>query len=464
MNARLVGIALAVFTQACVGSSRGFESAQTLIHERGGVAVERRVPEDLAETRAVLQQLRQPLRAETAIEVALIQNPMLQSSFEQLAVARGELLGARLWPNPTVEVEATYATDGGAPDLEGAFVLDLGGLLRQRLMGRAAEASLRAAEVEAAGAALDLAYETRVAFYAHQADLQLVELVVAMTMTFRGAYETADALREAGNVQVLEVAQNRAAYEQARLVIASAELAALESREKLQVLMGLSGEATGWQMGARLEGAPTPPTDLDVLEAVAIDASLDLLGKSAQLEQLARRLDIARSESVIPSLHAGLRAERADGSWGIGPVVEFTVPLFDQGQGPRAAGAARLRAAQHQYLAMGVGVRSAARRLRNRYANAEARLAFFEETLVPAQEEVLRQTLLQYNAMGAGVFQLLAARRSLLDAQKGRLEARRDLWIAHAAIDQLRAGRVANLEGFSNGTSEMQAESAGGGH
>jgi cobalt-zinc-cadmium efflux system outer membrane protein len=362
-------------TQGCVGKSRGFDSAQTLIHDRSGVRVEQRDPEELAETRAVLEQLRSPLAAEGAIEVALIQNPMLQAAFERLAVARGELLGARLWPNPTVEVEATFDPDGGSPDLEGAFVLDLGGILRQRLMGRAAEASLRAAEVEAAGAALDLAYETRVAFYAHQADLQIVELVVAMTMTFRGAYETADALREAGNVQLLEVAQNRAAYEQARLVIASAELAALESREKLQVLMGLSGEATGWQIGARLEGTPLAPSDFDALETVAIDASLDLLGKSAQLEGLARNLDIVRSASVIPSLHAGIRAERGDNGWGIGPVVEFTVPLFDQGQGPRAAGAARLRAAQHQYLAMGVSVRSAARRLRNRYANAEARLA-----------------------------------------------------------------------------------------
>lgn len=77
---RFLRVALVAFIQACVGIGRGFDVAQTLIHDRGGVIVERRDPEELAETLAVLEQLRQSLCAKSAIEVALMQTPRTFSS------------------------------------------------------------------------------------------------------------------------------------------------------------------------------------------------------------------------------------------------------------------------------------------------------------------------------------------------------------------------------------------------
>lgn len=438
---------LLVLATGCVSGQRGAPTTADYVHERIGQRVERRSPEDIAEVQGQVRELlAEPLTADAAIQVALMQSPRLQAAFEELRVARGELLGARRLPNPTVEVGVLFPVEGGEPNLDGAFVLDLGETLRVRLNSRMNADELRAAELNAAGEALSLAYETRVAFYRHQADVGLVALLSDAMMTFRAAWESSQALREAGNVRELDVAQERAAYEESRLTLAQAELRALDSREELQVLMGLSGEATEWTLAAPLS---TPDALMEVpetLEAKAVEASLSLLAQRARLDAMGRRLDLARSRSAIPSLHAGVAAERDDGEWEIGPTVEMTVPLFDQGQGRRAVANAMLAREQHRYLDIGVRVRSGARRVRNRIANAAARVAFYDETMLPARETVLERTLLQYNAMGAGVFQLLAARRAVIDTARARLEALRDLWIARAALEQVLAGQMVDME------------------
>jgi outer membrane protein TolC len=59
----------------------------------------------------------------------------------------------------------------------------------------------------------------------------------------------------------------------------------------------------------------------------------------------------------------------------------------------------------------------------------------------------LEQTLLQYNAMQIGIFQLLQARREQLDAELAEVETRREYWTARAAFEVLLAGRRVQVIG-----------------
>ena len=84
--------------------------------------------------------------------------------------------------------------------------------------------------------------------------------------------------------------------------------------------------------------------------------------------------------------------------------------------------------------------------------------------IVPARERVLRETLLQYNAMQVSVFQLLEARRDLLDATLRRAEVRREFWTATAGTTALFAGRQVGAAGHaSESTESMSAASMGAG-
>lgn len=441
MRAELTA-ALALLTVGCVSSGAGHAGVRRTVRDR----IEREVvfhhPADVGSTRPRVEaRLARPLDAEAAVEIALMQSPDLQASLERLDVALADVLRATLIANPDVELEATFAVEGNAdPDLMGSFMFDLADAMRMPLRRAVADAELSAARAEAARAVLDLAFEVRVAFYRHQSDLQLVELFQQVVETLRASWEAAEALREAGNVARLDVVQQRALYEEARVALAQAELAALQSRERLQVLMGLSGEATTWEVAGRLGELAADDPSLEQLERAAIERSLDLEQRRHRLEALARRVGLARLEGVIPALHVGVAAEREEGEWSVGPMVEMQLPLFHQGQGDIDRVSAELRVEQHRYVAGAVTTRSMVRRARNAYLNARERAHFYRETLLPLREEVLQQSLVQYNAMNLGVFELLTARRTLIDTARQYVESLRDYWVSRAVLEQVLAG------------------------
>ena len=88
-------------------------------------------------------------------------------------------------------------------------------------------------------------------------------------------------------------------------------------------------------------------------------------------------------------------------------------------------------------------LRAAVRAARARLESTEARTKQYKEVLLPLRERVVRETVLQYNAMQVGVFQVLQALRDQLDAGRAYVGTLHEYWRARAAMDQLLAGRLA---------------------
>ena len=64
---------------------------------------------------------------------------------------------------------------------------------------------------------------------------------------------------------------------------------------------------------------------------------------------------------------------------------------------------------------------------------------------MPAQNKVMEHTLLQYNAMQLGVFQLLEARPAQLEVALDYAATLREYWSSAAELDALLAGRVVRV-------------------
>ena len=71
---------------------------------------------------------------------------------------------------------------------------------------------------------------------------------------------------------------------------------------------------------------------------------------------------------------------------------------------------------------------------------ARNRVAWFRTVQLPLRQRIVEQSLLQYNAMQIGVFQLLQSRRDQINAGREYIEALRDYWIARATLSRLLAG------------------------
>jgi outer membrane protein TolC len=389
--------------------------------------------------------LARPIDAEDAVRVALLNQPTVQAALRRVGIARGELVTASLFPNPEIDGSLWFPLEGGAALFEGSLLFDVASMARVGYARGAARAELEAAAIDAAGEILDLAYGTRVAFLRYLADRTVRDELEAIVEAMRASYEAARMLRRAGNVRALELLQEEALFQEARLALARSEIEVLEARERLQVLMGLYGEATEWRAVDALAAPSAPPAEDARLEARAIEASLELRAIDARREASASRVGLARSLGSLPSLQTGLAANHEDRGWALGVSAALELPTFDRNQGGIAAARARLAELDELEAALAVRVRSTIRRARNRMANAYARATFYRDTLVPLRERLLEEMVRQYNAMQLGVFELLTARRAQIETRLEYVRALGAYWVARAAFDQVLGGRLVEL-------------------
>jgi cobalt-zinc-cadmium efflux system outer membrane protein len=462
-RALLVGLALAL--SGCFSSSlsRDLVRVRELSHLPAADVtgpVPAGVPSDV---RALLSG---PIDADAAARAALLGNRELRATLRELGVERGLLMQAGLLPNPTFEVEIAPERNS---DVELRVELDVTAALLAPLRASAAEADLEAARLRAAGAVVQAGFEARSAFYAYLAADERAKVLQRWLETFAAGRDAGAALLEAGNVPELRAAAEDAAYQDARLAVAAAELDRVRARERLQRLFGVDGEALSWTAKAPLAAAPAGPPSFEGLEAAALGASLDLRALRSSMLGHARRADLARAEKLVPDAAVDVHV-LAGGDPLVGQAVQvgggvsFTLPLLDQGQGTARAHEARLDAAGERYRGVAVSIRSAARTLRAELESAHARARHVDETLLPARRRVTRETLLQVNAMQLGVFELLAARRAELHGELARVEARRAYHTASAALEALRAGKAVELAASSSAPPSPATSIPAGGH
>ncbi|HWN67934.1 MAG TPA: TolC family protein [Haliangium sp.] len=395
-------------------------------------------PEASREVAALLQA---PLTADSATRIALLNSATFEAALEELGARGGALAQAATPENPEIDVELLYPREGDeSPHLEVQVVQSLTSLLAIPWRRGMARADLAAGRWRAVAAAVDLAAEARVAFHHALAATQILSLQRAIAEAAGLSVDLATRLHEAGNITDLALAQEQALLEQVRLDLADAELAARASRERLNATLGLWGEQTGWTISGDVEDMPAQPADLGQLESVAVARSLALAELRAEAESAAGAVGVARLSSWLPEIGVGVGGSREEGSWHVGPVLALSLPIFDLGQGERATAWARLRRARLQYRARAIAVRSEARAVGQRYQAARARAERLRDVVLPLRRRILDETVLQYNAMNASPFELLVARQQQMQASRQYIESLRDAWIAHVAIQQVRAG------------------------
>jgi cobalt-zinc-cadmium efflux system outer membrane protein len=327
------------------------------------------------------------------------------------------------------------------------------------LRKRVAAARFEEAKIRVSGLVLDFAARVRTAFLWHQANQQMLDLRQTIVQALAASFEVTRRLLEAGNITDLEFARERALLETGKLALRSAEVAVRQSREELNTLMGLWGKQTEWRTDERLPEIPQRPIPTEDLERVALDRSVDVLNARQRLLSAGEQLGFNRTTALIPELHAGPLGERVDGSWEVGPTLEFPIPLFDQGQARVGRAAAELRRAQQEYYALAVRIRSTARAIRDRMQGARDRALYYRDIMLPLRERIVNEAQLHYNAMQLGPIQLLRAREQQIETAVAYIEALRDYWLARGDAGQILSGRLPSSNGMVSaqpgGTTKM---------
>ena len=447
--------ALPVFLSGCttVSLNAGFAEIGALVEKRNAIKIFWNSGTELDREAAekVRSLLKGRLTVDESVQIALLNNRDLQAIYSDLGVAQADLVQAGLLSNPVFNAGVFFPVSGGRPDLELNVVMNFLDLFYRPLRERVAAAQFEETKLRVTGSVLDFAAQVRAAFYAYQANEQMLEMRQTILQSLMASYEVARRLHEAGNITDLELNRERALAETAKLDLRSTEMAERQSREQLNDLMGIWANDTEWQTDRRLPDIPPEPMPLEGLERTALAQSIDLSNARQRVVVAGEQLGLDRAASLIPESHSGVLGEKDDGAWKVGPVLEFPVPLFDQGQARIGRAVAELRRAQQEYYAMAVRIRSAARALRDQIQGARDRALYYRDIMLPLQERIVNEAQLHYNAMQIGPVQLLRAREQQIETAVAYVEALRDYWLARTDLGQILSGRLPGANGAQVG-------------
>ena len=382
--------------------------------------------------------LAQPLAADDAVQIALLNNPGLQAAFNTLGVAEADWVAAQRLPNPGLSL--ARKTRGTEVELERTLSFNLAALLtmpmRTDIEQRLFEQTRRALVLDV----LRLAAETRKAWVVAVAAGQTAQYQQQAMDAAEAGAELARRMAQAGNWSKLKQAREQSFYADAALAVARAGQAKLAARERLVRLMGLT-HADRVQLPERLPDLPASVPLLPDVEQQAMDSRIDLQVARQQTETLANNLGLTRSTRFINVLEFGIINNGSnEAPQQRGYEISFELPLFDWGESRVVAAEARYRQALEQARETAVNARS---EVRQAYAMQQSQYAIarhLRDEVVPLKQRISEETLLRYNGMLIGVFELLADARSQIASVNASIEAQRDFWLADADLKMAMVG------------------------
>lgn len=400
---------------------------------------------DDSRTSAAIDQLvAKPLALDGALRIALARNAHLQARFEELGIAASEIASATVLRPAEVDIDHKFGLRGSGSETEIEIVQDVLDLIQIGQRRAVAEAELAAVQARATDATVELVADVEVAFDDLIAAQQQRELVQT---AFEAASASADLVERqhaAGNTTDLALAREQEQRERLRIEVARAEQDVRERHARLGALLGIGARA--FTAEGRLPDPPADPPKLDDLERSAEVASLDAAALHAEADAAAARHRVATVRAFLPELGIGASAARREGlDWAAGPTIRVGLPLFDQQQGPRARSRAEERRARAELAATATDLAAVVEATRTRALQAYAEARQLHDTVLPLRQRVLDQTVLQYNAMNASTFELLVARRDMVDVGRQYIEALRRYWTAMAEVKALERGAHAKL-------------------
>lgn len=400
-----------------------------------------------------------PLTADKAVELALLNNPSLGEVAQEIATARAEFAQTGTLENPRFHYGIRRG--GGETGYEWSAMMNFMDLVALPMRRNLASGRYEQARLRVSHEVLGLAAAVKAAFYAAQAAERRAALNKTAYESFDAAGELLDRQRQAGNINALDHAKEKAAAEQAGVELVKAEAEAEQARERLSALMGVQ-DMEPWTLGDATAALPADEPPLAKLEEAALRQRWDLDAARRDPAILKQALTVNRL-GLFGAVTAGVEAEKGIGEpRGIGPAIEFNIPLFDFQRNTSARLKAEMRRGAFTVAALESQVRLEVRLARSSLVAARKTAARYKEALVPLSRRIAAETLKHYNFMLLGVYDVLRTRREEFVAQREYVDSLRDYWTAWAELERALGGKVppelAALPSPSNEAPKAQPE------
>jgi cobalt-zinc-cadmium efflux system outer membrane protein len=436
---------------ASTSAEPGFRDVAATIRARTGQTLRwNRGTEADAKADAVVHDLlSKPLTAAAAVQIALLRNPTLQATYEELSLAQADVVQAGLLSNPVLSADITTAErEALDPNLILGLTQSFLDLLLIPARTRIAASAFDQTKYRVGNAVLELAAEVQTAYFAAVAAEQTVLLRRTVAESEQASAELYHAQRDAGSVNDLTFANQQALYQQTQIDVVNAQADLTHAHERLTRLMGLWGADVAWRNVDRLPEVPPAEPPLEHLEARAISDRLDLAAIRQEVQTLSYAVHLAETSRWTGVIDIGADVARLkNGHVVVGPRASIELPIFDQRRATTARLEGQLRASQKLLAGRAIEIRSEVRDAHARVLYARQMVDRYRTDVIPTRERIVAFSQQQYDAMLLGVYQLIVAKQGEVNAYRDYIGAVRDYWVARAELDRAIGGRLPTFAG-----------------
>lgn len=382
--------------------------------------------------------LQQPLTTESAIQIALINNPQIRVEYARLGIAAAAVYDAGRLSNPGLGVSVMSSSESSAANqVTFGLAQSFTDLLLLSSRTRLADAQFERSKQEAGAAIINLAADVGVAWF----DLVGAQQALAMRTAIANAAQVAATLTQrffdAGNVSALELAVAQSAASEAQIDTLHAKAEVVTARSALNRLLGFHAGDSRWTLPDQLRLPVRQEDELADLLLLAQQSRLDLAAKRTQLELLADSLGVSRSFRYVGAIEVGLETEReTDRSRITGPNLSVELPIFNTGEGKIAQAEAELDQAQAQWQLLALQISNDVQLAHAKVLSSRSLVQLYQQSLLPQQQAIFRYTQQESNYMLTGQFELLQARQQEYAAYNNYLVALHDYWIARTELER----------------------------
>lgn len=419
------------------------------------------------------------LSIEEAVQFCLLNNPRLLSAFYDIGVARADLVQSTLFSNPTLAMSIAFPEGGGLSNIQATFAQNIVDLWQIPFRRRAADRALDTEILLVAQKAVDLANETRAAYFTSVAADETVAIAHQNLALAKQLLEVARARQAAGAVGELDVNLARGTVYSAELEVQRTQLGARTERRRLATALGLTSSiddaalSTPLATDRSIDRSPEEVTEIAMANRPDIRAARERVERNvvqARLEYLkvfpdfsigfydernearslpgrrilsnTARASVAAGQLTAPEIQSrGQRQqERSQEISNIfGPAFNLTLPIFDQNQAQIAKAKLQYEQSVAELDALERVSSQQVRQAVDQSATTQKIASYFREKLIPQANESLELSRRSYEVGRASIIVLLDAQRVLLATRRESVVADRDHSIAIAELERVTA-------------------------
>lgn len=395
-------------------------------------------------TERVEELLKTPMDVDIAVQISLLNNKDIQASLYKLGISEADLVQAGRLPNPKLSM--LYVRNNGDYTIEQVLTFNIFSLVTMPKMLAIERDNFEKTKQAVALEALNLAYETRLAYFDAVAANEHLRYSEQVKESAEASAELAKRMVKAGNWSQLELIREQSFYADAMLEYADAKQKKTTTNEALSRLLAISIDQLNIE-----KRLPDLPKSVESFQGnQAFEQRLDLQAMRLETQALAKQLGLTKVTRFINVLEIGparvLEGRRGD-PYKKGIDVSFELPLFDWGGAKVARAEAIYMQAVNRTAQMAINAQSEVREAYSQYQNSYEIAQYYRDEVVPLRKKVLDENLLRYNGMLVSPFDLFSDARAQVTSVNQYITKLHAFWEAETALKMALIGGISAKEG-----------------